>query len=331
MMTRGSMRRVRRIFVDIDLPADAFALLRNAAGEDEIVRARRPASSVLGRAEPDPVFAQADIVFGQPDPTAVLASERLRWMHVASSGITRYDTREFREALRRKGVAFTHSPSVYAEPCAQHVLCFLLAQSRLLPRAWVSRAAGGSDEWRALREGCVLLRGQRALIVGFGAIGRRLVELLRPFDLAISGYRRHPRGDEGVPMIAADALGTALAQSDHVIDILPESLETRGFFNADRFAAIKPGAVFYNIGRGATVDQTALEAALRSGRLRAAWLDVTDPEPLPEDHPLRTTPNCYITPHIAGGFSTEMQALVQHFIENLRRFRIGEPLLDRVV
>src|SRR5262245_63449122 len=82
---------------------------------------------------------------------------------------------------------------------------------------------------------------------------------------------------------------------------------------------MKPGAVFYNIGRGTTVDQTALAAALRSGHLAAAWLDVTDPEPLPDDHPLRGLENCHITPHVGGGHHAEAHALVRHFLANLDR------------
>jgi phosphoglycerate dehydrogenase-like enzyme len=101
--------------------------------------------------------------------------------------------------------------------------------------------------------------------------------------------------------------------------------------NADRLSAVKHGTVFYNVGRGTTVDQDALLAALKSGQLSAAYLDVTDPEPLPTEHPLWTTPNCYITPHSAGGHKTEQERLVQHFLDNLRRFEKGETLQDRVI
>ena len=98
-----------------------------------------------------------------------------------------------------------------------------------------------------------------------------------------------------------------------------------------RFAAVRPGAIFYNVGRGGTVDQHALLGALESGKLGAAYLDVTVPEPLPADHPLWTAPRCYITPHTAGGHSDEHERFVAHFIENLQRYTAGEPLLDRVI
>jgi phosphoglycerate dehydrogenase-like enzyme len=101
--------------------------------------------------------------------------------------------------------------------------------------------------------------------------------------------------------------------------------------NAARFAAMKPGAIFYNVGRGSTVDQEALLGALQQEQLGAAYLDVTVPEPLPPEHPLWIAPRCYITPHTAGGHSDEHERFVAHFIANLNRFTAGEPLLDRVM
>jgi phosphoglycerate dehydrogenase-like enzyme len=123
----------------------------------------------------------------------------------------------------------------------------------------------------------------------------------------------------------------ALGAADHVLNILPAALATDGFFGAARLQAMKPGAIFYNIGRGTTVDQPALIAALTSGHLGAAYLDVTTPEPLPPDHPLWMAPNCFITPHSAGGHDDESVRLVRHFLENLGRFTSGQPLIDRVV
>ena len=94
---------------------------------------------------------------------------------------------------------------------------------------------------------------------------------------------------------------------------------------------MKPGAIFYNIGRGDTVDQEAMQQALRANQLGAAALDVMTPEPLPPDHSLWTTPNCYITPHTAGGHHDEIERVIEHFVQNLRRFERGESLLDRVI
>ena len=103
-----------------------------------------------------------------------------------------------------------------------------------------------------------------------------------------------------MPVITEEQLAGALAGADHVVNILPDSAATRHFFDADRFAAIKPGAIFYNIGRGTTVNQDALLEALRSGRIAAAWLDVTEPEPLPDEHPLRSGAKLFHHPARGG-------------------------------
>ena len=153
------------------------------------------------------------------------------------------------------------------------------------------------------------------------------MELLAPFRMQIAAVRRHPASDEGIPIISADAI----ADADHVVNILPDNPGTRGFFNVARFSRMQRGTAFYNIGRGTTVDQDALLVALRSGHLAAAWLDVTEPEPLPDDHPLRAEENCFITPHIAGGHGNESETLVRHFLENFKRYQDGSPLLDRVM
>ncbi|HWB07529.1 MAG TPA: D-2-hydroxyacid dehydrogenase [Verrucomicrobiales bacterium] len=320
-----------RIFVDLAIPPDVMPVLLEGAAGHDLMFPVAAASSVLNNGEIDPQFATADIAFGQPAVKAIENAPALKWVHVSSSGITRYDTPEFRKLAREKGLALSNSASVHQESCATQALCFMLAQARRLPLALKTRAESGSEAWWHIRGTSVPLRGQTILILGYGAIGRRLTEMLRPFGMKTMAYRRTARGDEGVPVITQEGLGKALAEADHVMNILPDSTETRGFFDAARFTAIKPGAVFYNIGRGTTMDQMALVETLRSGHLAAAWLDVTDPEPLPDDHPLWTTPECFITPHVAGGHVDETGALVRHFINNLQRFVQNQPLADRVM
>jgi phosphoglycerate dehydrogenase-like enzyme len=155
--------------------------------------------------------------------------------------------------------------------------------------------------------------------------------MLAPFQMRVTALRRNPRGDEGVPTVTPDQLAALLPEVDHVINILPDNADSRGFVDAAFLAALRPGAVYYNIGRGTTTDQIALDQALRSGHLAAAWLDVTDPEPLPADHPLRSAPNCFITPHTAGGHHGEAESLVRHFLANLERFASGQSLVDVVI
>ena len=320
-----------RIFSDAPLSASALEILKNGTASHELVFPRRAAESILVRTEPDPALETSDIAFGQPDVASVLKSERLRWIHLTSAGYTRYDTPEFRTFVKSRGLLVTNSSAVYVEACAEHVFAFMLAQARRLPQGVQTRCANGSPQWIQLREGSALLQKQRAVILGFGVIAARLVELLAPFEMELIAMRRKPRGDEGIPTVTPEDLRQALATADHVISILPGNADSLHFISTERLGWVKPSAIFYNIGRGTTVDQQALLESLRSGQLGAAWLDVTDPEPLPDDHPLWTAPNCYITPHTAGGHRNESETLVRHFLENLSRF-LGElALRDRIM
>ena len=321
-----------RIFVDLSLTPEVLEMLQEGTRGHELVFPQNPVSSVLAKSECDPEFATVHIAFGQPDLQAIGGNNQLQWIHISSSGITRYDNPEFRALVSGRKIAVSNSASVYNEACADHCLSFMLAQARNLPLALQTRTGAGSAAWVALRESATPLRGKTVLIFGYGAIGKRLVELLRPFQMNVAAYRRKPRGDEGIPVITENQILHSLARAaDHIVNILPDSGATRHFFNAARFSTLKPGAVFYNIGRGTTVDQQALLDALRSGRLKAAWLDVTEPEPLPDNHPLLREPNCFITPHVAGGHAEETKTLVRHFLRNFERFVQGESLQDRVM
>lgn len=278
-------------------------------------------------------LTEADVLFGQPDPEKLLAAPRVRWVHVSSAGYGPYDRADLRGALRAQGARLTKSSFVYDEPCAEHVLAFMLADARRLGEAYANAAGPHAWPQLGLRTRARLLEGQSVVIAGFGSIGRRLVQLLAPFEMKITGLRRRVAGDEPVPTFAwgTPEATRALAEADHVVDVLPGSADTQRAFAAGVFAGLKTGAVFYNIGRGATVDQEALRGALASGKLSAAYLDVTDPEPLPPEHPLWTTPSCFVTPHAAGGHADEAERLVRHFLDNLARFTAGAPLADEIL
>ena len=285
----------------------------------------------LDAGPPDPALLEADAAFGQPDPETVMRAKALRWIHLTSAGYARYDTPEFRAALAARGAILTNSSQVYAEPCAQHLLAFMLAQARQLMWTYQTQLTERSWKTEPLRVASRLLTGQSMLLLGYGAIARRLVELVQPFAMKITAVRRHPSGDEAVRTIGEGEVERALSEADHVVNTLPEGVATKQFMNAARFAAMKQDTIFYNVGRGSTVDQDALLAALEQEQIRGAYLDVTVPEPLPSDHPLWAAPRCYITPHTAGGHSDEHERFVAHFLENLRRFTAAEPLLDRVM
>lgn len=320
-----------KVFTDLKASPELIGRLRDGIAPHELLLPSRGASSVLADVPTDPLMQEADIVLGQPRVDAVLSSSNLKWLQVSTAGYTRYDTAEFRAAVKQRGIPVTNSSHVYDDPCAEHVLAFMLANARQLPRALATRCPNGAPEWNALRNDSRLLQGQSLLIVGYGAIAERVIDLLGPFKMRITAMRRSVRGNEMVPIVTPDQVAGALAEADHVINILPDNADSFRWFDAARFSQMKPGAVFHNIGRGTTVNQDDLAAALKSGHLAAAWLDVTDPEPLPGDHVLWTCENCHITPHTAGGQFEETRVLIDRFLENLRRFQEGQPLVNRIM
>ncbi len=320
-----------KVFTDLQAPQELIDWLRESIAPHELLLPAPTGASVLSDIPTDPLMQEADIVLGQPRTDAVLSSSKLKWLQVSTAGFTRYDNADFRAAMKERGIPVTNSSHVYDDACAEHAMAFMLANARQLPQNLATRTPNGSPEWLTLRQNSRLLQGQSLLIVGYGAIGERLVELLAPFRMQVTAVRRAPRGDEKVPTISLNDVDAALATADHVMNILPDNATSRNWFNAARFATMKPGAIFYNIGRGTTVDQDALAATLSAGHLGAAWLDVTDPEPLADDHALWSCPNCFITPHTAGGQGGETKVLIRHFIENFARHLKGETLVNRVM
>jgi len=320
-----------KIYSDTPFGESALNLLKAGIGPHQLVFPQKMAESVLGQSVAGPEIRDVDLIFGQPDVGAVLSAAKLRWMHVSTAGYTRYDTPEFRKEMQQRSVVVTNSSSVYANACVEHLMAFLFAQTRQLLPNLASSCEAGSLEWFGLRDAAVPLAGQRMVILGYGTIAERLVEVLRPCDVEVVALRRRPRGDEAVPIVTPDKLQAAMATADHVVNILPDNDDSHHFVNSERLGWMAPGAVFYNIGRGRTVDQEALADALAAGQVGAAWLDVTDPEPLPADHFLRLAPNCHITPHTAGGHRAESETLVRHFLTNLERFQSNKPLLNQII
>jgi len=296
-----------------------------------LLSSKSSSRSVLLAGEADPSLAEADIAYGQPCPRDILAHPSIRWVALSTAGHARYDALEFRAAMKERGTVVTNASAVFADPCAQHVIAGMLALARNLPSQL--RNQDGPRDWRYLEDRFTasVLTGRSVVILGFGAIGRRLAELLAPWGLRMVGFRRRATGDETIPIVTGeDALLEALQQADHVINTLPDSSTTRGFLDQARLSRFKPGARFYNIGRGTTVDQDALIQALERGSIGAAYLDVMDPEPLPPDHPLWEVPNCHLTCHVGGGTVDQDDRLARHFLGNLDRLEAGQPLIDRI-
>jgi len=292
-----------------------------------------PASSrdVLHAGEADPQLAEADIAYGQPDPDLLLRCPRVKWVAVSTAGYTRYDREDFRFGMVARGTVVTNTSQVFANPCAEQALAAMLAFARELPGYVLNQAGPRAWNYAEGRYSIQTLTGRTVVLLGYGAIGQRLAELLAPFRCRVIGVRRHPSGGEAHEMVTDAEVPEVLALADHVVNLLPDTAVTRRYCDAKFFAAVRPGAFFYNVGRGATVDQTALVGALRSGRLRGAYLDVLDPEPLPPEHPLWSESGCLITPHIAGGHQEQDENLAKHFLTNLGHYLQGNELVDRVI
>ncbi len=305
-------------------------VLIGGAVPHRVMLAENPSASNLQAMGPDSRLQHCEVAFGQPDPRQVIDLPNVKWVHLTSAGYTRYDTDEFREAMRSRDGVFSNSSSVYAQPCAEHALAMMMALSRQLSQALDDQR--GDHRWPSsqLRSSSRRLNGQSILIYGYGAIARHLVKMLQPFGMHITGVRRQPRGDEGIAIVTSQQADALLPHTDHVMNILPASVETETFFDADRLKRLSPTAYFYNIGRGSTVDQDALQKALESGRIAGAYLDVMTPEPLPPEHPLWRLSNCWITPHAAGGHRDENQRLIQHFLQNLKLYAAGQAVVDQI-
>jgi phosphoglycerate dehydrogenase-like enzyme len=319
------------IWSNATFPPAETAILESCIRPHRLIYSHTSDESNSGVAGTDSECQNAEILFGQPHPEDLLHSTRVRWVHLTSAGYTRYDTDAIRSALQSRGAIMTNSSTVFADPCAQHVLAFMMCAARNLPPAIINDVTQHGWPYRELRYSPRLMTSQSATIVGYGAIARRVIELLSPFHMKCTAVRRTVRGDETVPTVNVPQLDQTLADADHVINVLPSAQGTHHLFNRDRFARMKRGAIFYNVGRGDTVDQDALCDALELGQLGGAYLDVTTPEPLPPEHRLWKVPNCYITPHVAGGHRDELRVNVEHFLKNLQRFTSGMPLTDRVV
>jgi phosphoglycerate dehydrogenase-like enzyme len=246
----------------------------------------------------------------------------LRWIQSISAGVEEFA----RPVLTEHDVVLTSAAGVYDPGLAESVLGFLLAFSaRILEDARLPAGEWPTDK-------IALVRGTTALIVGAGSIGTETGRLLRSAGLRVRGVARtaRPPGDVFESIVGPDGLHEELATADHVVNVLPRTASTERMFDAAAFAAMKPTAVFVNIGRGATVDEPALIDALATGGIGGAALDVFEEEPLPTESPLWSMPNVLVSPHRAGDHEGWEADVVALFVDNLRRFAAGEPLRNVV-
>lgn len=247
---------------------------------------------------------------------AVKAAENLKWLNSIYAGL------EFMplELLAERGVTVTNGVGINALTIAEYTVMLMLAHAKGYRD--VVRAMD-RKEWLQDSPGKRELAGERVLLLGLGAIGGLIKTRLEAFDMAVTPVRRS--GADGA--LRPGEWRGRLADFDWVILAVPSTGETVGMIGAPELAAMRPNAVLVNIARGDVIDQPALVEALREKRIEAALLDVTDPEPLPEDHPLWDLENAQVTMHLSGRAQTKMfQRSADRFLENLERYRKGEPL-----
>ena len=252
----------------------------------------------------------------------LLQSTTLQWIQSPAAGV---DAPVFAQ-LVRKGIRLTTS-HVTDIPISEYVLRAVLDHYQR-PEEW--QASSGERAWR--RHDFREVHGTTWLVVGLGSIGSATAVRARAFGAHVIGVRRSPTGAEPVDrMIRPDGVLGAVGAADVVVLAAPASAETRHLVDAAFLAAMKPGSLLVNIARGALVDEAALVAALDRGTtIEAAVLDVTATEPLPTDSPLWEHPAITITPHDAAGGTGRFARAADLFLENLRRYEAGEPLLHEV-
>lgn len=264
--------------------------------------------------------AAAEVVFANVPLAWLAAAPQLRWVQLESAGIDAY----LGLNANRSGppVVLTNLRDFFGVAVAEAALAGILAWQRQLPRLL---AAQRETRWvkEAVEPQIGRLYGATAIVLGAGAIGSRIANLLRVFGCEVKVFaRRAP----GAALRTREELDAALPGADLVVCTLPHTAETIGLFDASRLARLKPSALFVNVGRGSSVDEAALVQALESGRIAGAVLDVTTIEPLPAASPLWRLPNVLLTQHTGGRFPGELDAKIARFLENFARFARGENL-----
>ncbi|HLS15402.1 MAG TPA: D-2-hydroxyacid dehydrogenase [Beutenbergiaceae bacterium] len=250
--------------------------------------------------------------------------DALQWIHVTAAGV---DSLLFDE-LRASEVVITNARGTFDRPIAEFVLASVLAHAKRLHESWDLQR---ERTWRH-RE-TLRVQGRRALVVGTGAIGREIAGLLRAAGLQVQLAGRSARADDdfGQTVASADLIVDGhFGAADYVINAAPLTDQTRDLFDAEAFAAMGSGAHFINIGRGPSVVEEDLAAALHSGALDGASLDVFRSEPLPAEHPLWHAPGAVISAHMSGDVVGWREVLAEQFTDNLRRWLDAGELVNVV-
>lgn len=267
-------------------------------------------------------IADAEVAWIDMQPTSLVAEAircagpDLRWISTLYAGLDAFPL----DFLKDRGIAVTNGAGINAIAVAEYAVAMMLVAAKRLDevvRAYDRR------EWPSDAPGKVELAGTAALIVGYGTIGRMIGDRMAAFGVDVTGVTRSGRDGTLKP----DAWRTQLARFDWVVLAAPSTDATRALIGAAELATMKSSAWLINIARGDMIDADALIVALTGRRIAGAMLDPTDPEPLPADHPLWSTPNTLVTMHLSGRSQTQMfRRAARLFLDNLAAYRAGEPM-----
>lgn len=261
---------------------------------------------------------RCDVAFGNPEPNDVASADKLRWVQLESVGFGEYLDLDW-GVLGRK-LTLTNLAGFFADPVAESALAGILALGRGMDRL-VRHQAKAQWIGDPIREELRLLKNAHVVMLGHGAINRRLAELLTPFHCKITHF-----DSTATP----EAIERALPTADILVAAVPDTPATRNLMNEHRLGLLPSHAVLVNLGRGSLVDEAALACALNESHLGGAVLDVTNDEPLPADHPFWTCPNTILTQHSGGGTTDELERKIDYFLSNLTRYRASQPLTGTI-
>jgi phosphoglycerate dehydrogenase-like enzyme len=318
---RPGWKKPVRILV-VDAGPQRLDWLQQAVPDVTLVPVRDAAAAVA--AAPG-----ADAIIGICSQQVLEAGPDIAWVQILSAGAERCVGVA---AVRERGILLTNMQRVAGPVMSEHVLAMMLALARGLPTFLDAQRDGRWDR-QAVPEGRLwTLAGKTVLVVGLGGIGTEVARRAHALGMKVIAIRASGRtGPEFVSKVGLpEELRAFAAEADFVVNSTPLTDATRGLFDARFFGSMRHGAYFINVGRGQSVVTDALVTALRSGQVGGAGLDVTDPEPLPPDHPLWRLPGVLITPHVSGWSDLGDDDLWTIVRENLRRYAAGEKMLSVV-
>lgn len=276
----------------------------------------------------DEELARAEVIVGFPPIPRLPAATNLKWLQIPWSGADGYaDHPDF-----PKHVLLTNATGAFGRPIAEYAFAAVFA---LMRRFHQYRDCQNAVRWE--HQGDEMTpTGKHVLVMGAGDIGTNVAKLFKKFDCTVTGVRRVVREcpEDFDSVITLNQAEAVLPEVDIVICAMPHTALTCGWFTRARLEMLKSTAIFVNVGRGSIVDHDALADVLNAGKIFGAALDVTVPEPLPEDHPLWKCRNALITPHVSGGTFSGLKDKEEFFYsvcrENLQRYLKGEPLINPV-